>query len=304
VGEVLRALSARRATLRWILDTHAHGDHLSGATLLHQKTGADVVASVASDARGATRRVGEGDVLALGEVALRVRAAPGVAPDAVVLEGPGVLFTGDTLLVGTIGVRDAPGSDGSALYETMQRIFDPLPDETVVHPGHDDMGRSRTTIKAEKRGNRWLREKDREVFLSRWASDPRVVAKEAAAILAANREGVTERGPDLETLQVHGKPAAGAGPVVTPQGMGGARAGAAASGATVPHGVGDLVLIGGLVVLAGTTVGFLVHPLAHLASGVVGALAVGLGLTVRGSRPRKSGPGLYYTGPQPRTPMR
>ncbi|HVG93811.1 MAG TPA: MBL fold metallo-hydrolase [Planctomycetota bacterium] len=207
VGEVLRVLSGRRATLRWIVDTHAHGDHLSGAALLHHKTGAEVVASSASDVRSATRRVAEGDVLPLGELKIVVRAAPGVSPDAIVLQGPGVLFTGDTLLVGTIGVRDAPGSDGGALYETMQRIFDPLPEDTVVHPGHDDMGRSKTTIKAEKRGNRWLREKDRDAFLARWASDPRVVAREAAEILSANREGVTTPPRDVETLQVHGRPA-------------------------------------------------------------------------------------------------
>lgn len=305
VGEVLRVLSGRRATLRWIVDTHAHGDHLSGAALLHHKTGAEVVASSASDVRSATRRVAEGDVLPLGELKIVVRAAPGVSPDAIVLQGPGVLFTGDTLLVGTIGVRDAPGSDGGALYETMQRIFDPLPEDTVVHPGHDDMGRSKTTIKAEKRGNRWLREKDRDAFLARWASDPRVVAREAAEILSANREGVTTPPRDVETLQVHGRPAAGAGSVVAPQGMATGKPGTAAPRAgQVSRGVGDIVLLGGAVALIATVLGFLVHPAFHLASGLVGALAIGLGLTARGARSKRTSPGLYYTGPQPRTPSR
>jgi hypothetical protein len=142
------------------------------------------------------------------------------------------------------------------------------------------------------------------IFLARWASDPRVVAREAADILAANREGPTAPIPDLETLQVHGKPAAGSGPVVAPQGMGGSRGAVSVQGTVVPRGIGDLVLLGGVLVLAGTVLGFLVHPLAHLLSGLVGALAVGLGLAARGARPRKPGPGLYYTGPQPRTPMR
>lgn len=304
VSEVLRTVSGARASLKFVVETHSHGDHLSGAALLHHKTGAEVVMSAVADSRVVTRKVAEGDRLALGDTALVVRSAPGVAADAIVLQGSGVLFSGDTLLVGTIGVRDAPGSDGTALYDTLQRVFEPLDENTAIHPGHDDMGRSRTTIKAEKRGNRWLREKDRDTFLARFAADPRVVPKTAPEVLAANREGSTTSLPDLPAAPA--SPAAGAGaaptprgPVVTPTGMGAAR-----TGGLVPEGVAQLLLLGGLGCVIGCALGFLVSPLFHLVGGVMGALAVGLGLASRVKRGKKSSPGLYYTGPQPRTPLR
>lgn len=301
VGEVRKTLVSAHAALRWIVDTHAHGDHLSAAAALHRETGAEVVMSLAADNRVATRRVGEGDLLTLGEQTLRVRLAPGVASDALVLEGPRVLFTGDTLLVGTIGVRDAPGADGAALYDTIQRIFEPQADDTVVHPGHDDMGRSRTTIYAEKRGNRWMREKDRENFLVRFAADPRAVPKNAAEILAANREGPAEGVVVASHGSTTDEGAGGApkGPVVAPQGMGAAR-----TGGLMPEGIATLMTLGGLVVVVGCSLGYLVHRAFHALSGAVGVAAVVVGLVSAGRKPKKRDAGLYYLGPLPRTPMR
>lgn len=299
VGEVLRVVSARRASLRAVVDTHTHGDHLSGAAALHQRTGAEIVMSLSAESRIATRRVSEGDELPLGSQVLRVRAAPGVSTDHIVLQGPLVLFTGDALLVGTIGVHDAPGADGGAAYDTIQRLFEGLPDETVVHPGHDDMGRSRSTIKAEKRGNRWMREKDRDNFLVRWAADPRIVPKNAPEILAANREGTTESSAGLETAGEREAPPTNAGPVVAPPGMG-----AAATGGLVPEGIAQLLLGAGLLCIAGCVLAILVHPMWSLLCGLVGVGGVALGLSGLARRSRKKATGLYYLGPQPRTPMR
>ncbi len=299
VGEVLRVVASKRAVLRAVVDTHTHGDHLSGAASLHQRTGAEIVMSVAAESRVATRRVSEGDELPLGDQVLRVRAAPGVSADHIVLEGPLVLFTGDALLVGTIGVRDAPGSDGGKAYDTIQRLFEPLSDDTVVHPGHDDMGRSRSTIKAEKRGNRWMREKDRDNFLVRWAADPRIVPKNAPEILAANREGTTEVSAGLETAVEREAPPTNAGPVVAPPGMG-----AAPTGGFVPEGIAQVLLAAGLLSVAGCVLAMLVHPLWSLVCGLVGVGGVALGLAGLARRSKKKATGLYYLGPLPRTPMR
>ena len=63
------------------------------------------------------RNVGTGHEMPLGEVVAKVHHAPGITPDALVLEVPGALFTGDTLLIGTVGLRDAPGSDPEAWFE-------------------------------------------------------------------------------------------------------------------------------------------------------------------------------------------
>jgi glyoxylase-like metal-dependent hydrolase (beta-lactamase superfamily II) len=293
IGEIERLLAESRAALRWIVDTHSHGDHLSGAAALRARSGAEVVMSKASPAKGATRRVGEGDLLTLGENVLRVRLAPGNSPDAIVLEAPGALFTGDTLLVGTVGARDVPGWDSPAHFETLQRIVEPLHETTAVYPGHDDMGREKTTLKAERRGNKWLREKDRDAFVAKLDADPRHVTPDADEILAANLEGVEQAPPDLapQTAPVHDTPASRF-----------AAGTAAPRGGLVPEGVASLLLVGGFAAVAGTLAGFLVHPYLHLLSGVAGAVALAVGLAGRRPRKKASGPGLYYTGPLPRTP--
>jgi glyoxylase-like metal-dependent hydrolase (beta-lactamase superfamily II) len=309
VGDALRLATAGGGALRWIVDTHAHGDHLSGAGALHARTGADVVMSVRAESEVATRRVAEGDRLPLGEKGFRVRAAPGNAPDAIVLQseataGPPILFTGDTLLVGTVGVRDVPGWDGAAHYDTIQRIFEPLPDDAEIRPGHDDMGRVRTTVQAEKRGNRWMREKDREAFVSRYLADPRPVPKEAAEILAANRAGSAE--PAKEALEAVEKAAgksaerpAPTGSFVSPTGMG-----ASTPTSAVPEGMSTLLTTAGAVSLLGSVGALLVDRWFAMIPALVAAVALGVGLSGAKRVKPKPGGGLYYLGPLPRTPTR
>jgi glyoxylase-like metal-dependent hydrolase (beta-lactamase superfamily II) len=297
VGDALRALSAADATLRWIVDTHSHADHLSGAPALRERTGAEVVMSQASDWKKVTRRVAEGDVLALGEQSFRVRAAPGVAPDAIVLEGPRLLFTGDTLLVGTMGLKDVPGADALAHYDSVQRIVDPLADDVVIHPGHDDMGRSETTVKAEKRGNRWVREKDRDTYVARWDADPRRPPKEADEILRANREG--DAAPPPEAVEAAGKAAAAL------QAKGGVPAAPAApSGALLAEGTAQLWVVASVLVIAFAVLGALVHRLLALGAALVAVVQLAVALpSLRPRRKRASG-GLYYVGPEKKGPMR
>jgi glyoxylase-like metal-dependent hydrolase (beta-lactamase superfamily II) len=295
--ETLRALSSAGATLKWVVDTHSHADHLSGAPALHERTGAEVVMSAASDWRKVTRRVAEGDVLALGEQAVRVRAAPGVAPDAIVLEGPRVLFTGDTLLVGTMGLKDVPGADAMAHYDAVQRIVDPLPDDVVIHPGHDDMGRSETTVKAEKRGNRWVREKDRDAYLARWEADPRRVPKEAAEILAANRQG--EASPPPEAVEAAGKAAAAA----TARG-GVPAAPSPPSGALLAEGTAQLWVVASVLVIAFAVLGVLVHRMLALGAALVAIVQLAVALPSLAPKKKKTIEGLYYHGPAKKGPSR
>jgi hypothetical protein len=245
-----------------------------------------------------TRRVAEGDVLALGDQTVRVRAAPGVAPDAIVLEGPRVLFTGDTLLVGTMGLKDVPGADAMAHYDAVQRIVDPLPDDVVIHPGHDDMGRSETTVKAEKRGNRWVREKDRDAYLARWEADPRKVPKEAVEILAANRQG--EASPPPEAVEAAGKAAAAAAtrggvPAAPPP----------PSGALLAEGTAQLWVVASVLVIAFAVLGVLVHRMLALGAALVAVVQLAVALpSLTPRRRKKTIEGLYYHGPAKKGPSR
>jgi glyoxylase-like metal-dependent hydrolase (beta-lactamase superfamily II) len=302
VGEIQRLLGEEHASLRWIVDTHSHGDHLSGAAFLRERTGAEVVMHPAAPSEVATVRPKDGERLPFGEHGLRIRHAPGNTPDSIVVEAAGALFTGDTLLIGTVGLRDVPGSDPGAWFETLHRIFGPLPNDTVLHPGHDDMGRTHSTMKKERTGNGWLRQDDLEGFHNAWASDARPIRKDAEALLEANRHGLQRVPREIEPASGLAPPSqtaeAQAPPLVPPRRPDEAPPpGAFRLDAPVQF----LFVLAGGAAVAGTLLGWAFHPAFHGLAGLAGIVLLGLGLPGSLLRRRRGGPSLYYEGPARRT---
>ncbi len=299
VSEVQRLLSEHGATLRWIVDTHSHADHLSGAAALAERTGAEIVMHPDAPSEIATVRPVDGASLPLGERALLVHHAPGNTPDGLVVEAPGAFFTGDVLLIGTVGLRDAPGADAEAWFATLGRLFRGRDETTVIHPGHDDMGRTQSTLKHERTGNAWLRADDMDAFRERYRADDRPPHPEAAERLEANRRGLTKLPRDLDAAAGFVDPAHAteaalrrAAPWAPP-----APRPARASG--VAEGV---YLVAGGVVVSATLLGWLVHPLFHGLSAAAGIALVALALArPSGRRRRGDDPGLYYEGPAKKT---
>lgn len=176
------------ATLRFVIDTHTHADHLSGARKLADELGARLVMSRAHSeqwraAEGKADALGIGDILRanagvvvdhaatdgesleLGGEELRLVAAPGHTLDSLVLLNGDHAFTGDTLLIGQTGRCDLPGGDGAALHDTLFRKLATLPDETFVHPGHDYDGLTVTALGFERVKSPFLKTRDRDEFL-------------------------------------------------------------------------------------------------------------------------------------------
>jgi glyoxylase-like metal-dependent hydrolase (beta-lactamase superfamily II)/rhodanese-related sulfurtransferase len=202
VGAFQEALAARDLRLTHVLDTHTHADHLSGVRMLAQRTGATVLAHTASKLKGSVRRLAGGMTFELGAKTVAVLDAPGHTPDSLALLVDGHLFTGDALFVGGAGRTDFMGGSAADLFETFRR-FEALPDATVVHPGHDYVGRAVTTIGEEKRENPLLRERDRAAFVSRLSGTAAPPAN-MAAILRHNlgeADAATMVPRDLETLR-------------------------------------------------------------------------------------------------------
>jgi glyoxylase-like metal-dependent hydrolase (beta-lactamase superfamily II) len=166
VDRFQEALAARGARLTHVLDTHTHADHLSGVRRLAQRTGATVLAHVDSKLKEPSRRIKGGVTFALGDTRVQVLDAPGHTPDSVALLVDGHLFTGDSLFVGGAGRTDFMGGSAADLFDTFRR-FAALPDATVVHPGHDYVGRAVTTIGEEKAQNSLFRERDRAALIAR-----------------------------------------------------------------------------------------------------------------------------------------
>jgi glyoxylase-like metal-dependent hydrolase (beta-lactamase superfamily II) len=153
---MLGIVAAEEMTLRWVLETHAHADHLSAAHYVRSQTGAKVaiglgileVQKTFGALFGATdimpnggdfdRLLDDGDRLQLGEQAIEVIATPGHTPACVTYRIDDAAFVGDTLFMPDYGTArtDFPGGDARLLYRSMQRILS-LPDETRLFLCHD-----------------------------------------------------------------------------------------------------------------------------------------------------------------------
>lgn len=163
--QILAAVRQRNLTLRYLLETHAHADHLSAAHYLRGQTGAPVVIGehitavqahfaplfeaddVVADGSAFDRLVADGETLPLGEASIGVMHTPGhTAACVTYLIGDGA-YVGDTLFMPDYGTArtDFPGGDAAALYASIQRIL-ALPPETRVFVGHDYPPEGRETF--------------------------------------------------------------------------------------------------------------------------------------------------------------
>jgi|GEM_PF-3463034 len=310
VKEILEAVSSRRAQVRYVVDTHSHGDHLSGAAALRERLACEVLMHPDAHSEVATLRPQDGEVLPFGEAGLRVWHAPGNSNDGLVIEAPGALFTGDVLLIGSMGLKDAPGGDPRQHFDTLRRLFASRPESTVIHPGHDDMGRHLSTLKAERRGNRWLREEDFDVFRQRWETDPRQVRKEAPEFLEANRVGVQRVPKDLApALGLLDAARATEARLKGEVEVEGAAEALESARPAVQTGLSALMTVLGLGTVVGWALGTLFLPVLHAISlvcgavllvvGLLGVRFLGVGAFGGDGRRRGKGPGedLYYLGP-------
>lgn len=175
---LLRYVDEHDLALVWLLETHAHADHLSAAHYLHEKTGAPIVIGseithvqgvfgalfeaddVKPDGSAFGRLVSEGESLALGDLEIGVLHTPGHTPACVTYLIGDAAFVGDTLFMPDYGTAraDFPGGDAATLYRSIRKIL-ALPPQTRVFVGHDYLPAGRTdyhwetSVADQKRGN-------------------------------------------------------------------------------------------------------------------------------------------------------
>jgi glyoxylase-like metal-dependent hydrolase (beta-lactamase superfamily II) len=138
----------------YIIDSHTHADHISGARELKGKTVAKIVMHEEAPSSAVDLRVEDGDRLWLDdELTLKFLHTPGHAKDLVSILLPGRILTADALLIGSCGRTDLPNGNATRQYHTLYYILRSLPDNLLVYPGHDYKGRRFSTLGEEKEGN-------------------------------------------------------------------------------------------------------------------------------------------------------
>ena len=150
-------------TLKLIIDTHIHADHITGAYLLKQKTGARYGLNV--HAEGVDVVFSDGMVLSIGDIQLQIIATPGHTAESVCIVVDTFVFTGDTLLIGKCGRTDFQNGDAGALYDSVTKKLFTLSSNIIVYPGHDYEGRTQSTIGDEQKHNLRLANKSKEEFM-------------------------------------------------------------------------------------------------------------------------------------------
>ncbi|MEQ1609055.1 MAG: MBL fold metallo-hydrolase [Hyphomonadaceae bacterium] len=177
--DIVAFVEGRGLTVQWILETHAHADHLSAAPYLKQRLGGQIAigeqirevqvvfgkifnegAEFARDGSQFDHRFADGETFKIGELEVRVMHTPGHTPACVTFVIGDVAFVGDTLFMPDYGTAraDFPGGDAHVLFRSIRKVLS-LPPETRLFLCHDYRAAGReeflweTTVAAERAGN-------------------------------------------------------------------------------------------------------------------------------------------------------
>jgi sulfur dioxygenase len=153
VSRDLQLIQELELKVRFILETHVHADHITGAGKIADATGAQIALSEAAHVQGSNRVLKDGDVIQFGGFELKALATPGHTNSCMCFSMKDRVFTGDTLMIRANGRTDFQEGSAERLYDSVRKKLFTLPDETLVYPAHDYKGFTSTTIGAEKKHN-------------------------------------------------------------------------------------------------------------------------------------------------------
>ena len=167
----LRRVETEKLSPQAIWLTHAHIDHIAGVAHVARETGVEIFLHAADrQLYDSAAQQGEwlglsievpppperglvhGESVTIGSYTFRVVHVPGHSPGSVAFIGHGAALVGDVLFAGSVGRVDLPGGDGPTLLRSIESHLLPLPDETLVYPGHGPS----TTIGRERASNPFL----------------------------------------------------------------------------------------------------------------------------------------------------
>lgn len=166
-NKILEICKEKNITIKYIILTHGHGDHIAGVCQIKNETGAKILISKKDEylINGGTKQlipilgrinsfegdlhIKDGDIIKIGGLDIKVLETPGHTPGGISLYVKDVVFSGDALFQGSVGRTDFEFGDFDALINSIREKLLVLPENTRVFPGHGGF----TTVGNEKKFN-------------------------------------------------------------------------------------------------------------------------------------------------------
>ena len=158
-------LRNKNLQLEYIINTHAHFDHIQGNAEMKERTGAKIIMHESSLAMK-DRAVADNYNLSIGDrITLKFIHTPGHSPESMCIQiNDFALVTGDTLFIGECGRVDLPGGDANLLFDSFEKLRS-LDRSLVVYPGHDYGDKPSSTLGEQLEKNYTLQKMTREEFV-------------------------------------------------------------------------------------------------------------------------------------------
>jgi sulfur dioxygenase len=157
IDRYLQLLAELDLSLAYVLDTHTHADHITGAGALRDATGACTLLGQEANSACVSKAMHDGEIITVGQLVIKAVHTPGHTDDSYsfILENQGehYAFTGDTLLIRGTGRTDFQNGSAAEQYTSLFGLLLTLPDNTWVYPAHDYKGWTVSTIAEERAHN-------------------------------------------------------------------------------------------------------------------------------------------------------
>ncbi len=153
VDRDLRLIDELGLKMKYVLDTHVHADHITGAGEIRKITKAQSGVSAEAHVGCVDISITDGQILKFGEFEIQARATPGHTDSCMTYLCNGMAFTGDALMIKGCGRTDFQNGSSHKLYQSVTKKLFSLPGKTIVYPAHDYKGHTKSTIEMEKKWN-------------------------------------------------------------------------------------------------------------------------------------------------------
>ena len=209
IEEYILIAKERKATIKYIFETHFHADFVSGHIDLSNATGAPIIFGPGAKTNFKIENAADGQIYKLGKINFKVIHTPGHTLESTCYllmdetDKPHAIFTGDTLFVGDVGRPDLSSGDMSSeelagiMYDTLITKILPLPDDVIVYPAHGpgsscgkNLGPNTfSTMEEEKKTNHALQPQSKEDFITAVTTGLKTAPVYFAVNAAINQKG-------------------------------------------------------------------------------------------------------------------